>query len=111
MKTKKNKTQKINCCINAYDFDCFDGDDINLPPKQTFKLFIDYPLHNKAQFDLNTGNGMGFLGIIKQISKAYKKVYSAPGKYGIWGHCIEDLVVEAIYVDYDKKEIKLSMGS
>ena len=33
------------------------------------------------------------------------------GKWGIWGHSIEDLVIERLYLDTDKNKIDMFIGS
>ena len=97
-----------------------DQEDIQLPPNETFVLTIDYPLSREALVEIETGEkGLGSLGLLGRIAKAYKKIYEEEdgtseisiGKYGIWGHDIEDLYIEYVIVDFEKKTIKLRMGS
>ena len=107
----KNKIQEIDCCFRVCEIETLSKKDLNLPPKQKFTLFITYPIASEAQFVFNTGTGMGTLGVIGEIGKAYEKIYADPDKYGVWGHSIGDLFIERIFVDYGRKEIKLYVGS
>ncbi|SDK58211.1 hypothetical protein SAMN04487898_109189 [Pedobacter sp. ok626] len=94
-------------------------------------VVIDYPLKNGYRFELNSNNGFSRELLLKEISKAYYKMYEEEeatatiktipvekrttmynrnetnGKYGIWGHDIADLVLSEIHVyeDSDKKLI------
>ncbi|MNL17459.1 hypothetical protein D3C87_1385540 [compost metagenome] len=94
-------------------------------------VIIDYPVKNEYRFDLNSGTGLTRELLLKEISKAYYKMYEEEeatatiktippdkrttmynrnetnGKYGIWGHDIADLVLSEIHVyeDQDKKLI------
>lgn len=94
-------------------------------------VIIDYPVRNEYRFELNTDTGFTRELLLKEISKAYYKMYGEEeatatiktipldkrttmynrnetnGKYGIWGHDIADLVLSEIHVyeDADKKLI------
>ena len=47
-----------------------------------------------------------------RICKEYANVvYKDEAKFGIWGHDIGDLVIEAVTVDFDKKTVRVSVGS
>ncbi len=106
----KNKTS-IVCDFKVDRSDCHDGKDIFLPPNQKYNLTIDYPC-NKSVFTISTGkSGLGTMGLVKKISKLYERIYSKPFHYGVWGHGIEDLVIERIHVDNVKKRITLDVGS
>lgn len=75
--------------------------------------YISYPLKNpkKAMFRWDENR----FKLCEQICDYYRRIYEeeeqSPGLYGIWGHGIEDLVIEQIRVDTDNKLIKLSIGS
>lgn len=91
-------------------------------PYQTVTLIIDYPLRNPARFKL-TGRSAGFTRkmLIEMISEKYTEIYleeeqtatiktlprdkralinrnETNGKYGIWGHDLSDLALDAIEV-------------
>lgn len=93
-----------------------------LPANQTFELKIDYPLSHPAYYKIRTGKkGMGLARLLVAIGKAYQKTYEVEdatmtseeegGRYGIYGHAMEDLSIEGISVDYKKKTIRLDVGS
>jgi hypothetical protein len=102
-----------------------------ITPLQTLTAVIDYPLTNAVTVTFKTKNVKGFTrkSFFLQVVKAYQRIYKeegpdpeAPasaalynrpttqGKYGIWGHGIEDLCLE--YADISKKGVvKLFIGS
>ena len=47
--------------------------------------------------------------LIDNIREAYKEVYENPKLYKVWGHSIDDLVLEEIRIG--SKNIHLSIGS
>lgn len=64
------------------------------------------------------------LGINKEVSfiltvphlnwdmiEEYKYLADNPGKYGIWGHRIEDLWLERMILDIETGNVKLFVGS
>jgi hypothetical protein len=113
-KVKNRKIQTIH--TNCYLLDLIDQPKTtfrNLPPNQIFNLEVDYPLSKPyPTFAIRTGKkGMTLDGILREVGKAYKKVYANTDKYGIWGHDIGDLHVEGIQVNFKTKHIYLSMGS
>jgi len=86
--------------------------DISIPPNQTYELKIDYPLSIVATCPIKTGaNGLHTAGIISKIAKFYRKIYDNEEKFGIWGHCMEDLTLGHIRIDHKKKEVTISVGS
>lgn len=126
---------EVNCQVVCGDY--LKGD-ISLYPNTTYLLTINYPLKNPAVIKIKADNeGMGTNTLIRRICKEYQKIYDKEDKfirenkvkvpknkildnrlapeeetpYGIWGHDIEDLVIEGIMVDHDKKTIKIDVGS
>jgi hypothetical protein len=98
------------------------ADEIVLPFSEV-TLIIDYPLTNKASFDISTaGKGFSRKQLIRIISKKYHEIYKkeektakaktvpvdkrdsllnrkqTDGKYGIWGHDLSDLDLGSIDV-------------
>jgi len=99
--------------------------------QHTVTIIIDYPLTNEYKFDLSSDTGFTRVHLINEINKAYRKIYAEEeasatiktipiekrktlynrndtnGKYGIWGHDIEDLMLAQIeiYETPDKKLI------
>ena len=53
--------------------------------------------------------------LINEITLAYKGIYEEekenPGKYGIWGHRIEDLWLEKATLDIETGNVKILVGS
>lgn len=53
--------------------------------------------------------------LINEITLAYRRIYEEekenPGKYGIWGHHIEDLWLERMILDIETGNVKLFVGS
>lgn len=53
--------------------------------------------------------------LINEIVLAYRRIYEEekenPGKYGIWGHRIEDLWLEKATLDIETGNIELFVGS
>ena len=73
-------------------------------------LIIDYPLHDPFIKKLNGGKlGLTAADLVDEIIKSYQKIYQNLGKYGVWGHDMEDLVIEGINRTGNK--IYLSIGS
>lgn len=52
---------------------------------------------------------------LNEITLAYRRIYEEekenPGKYGIWGHRIEDLWLERMILDIETGNVKLFVGS
>ena len=82
-----------------------------------------YPLSKAVTFDFHSNNGNGFTReqLEDLVTSTYQKIYeeeeestqvepghipgmlnrnTTNGKYGIWGHDIEDLVLHTLYVTY-----------
>jgi hypothetical protein len=114
---KKFKKFSCGCFLKIEDnYDDAKADQLYLPPNNKFELIINYPLSHPARININTGKtGMRFIGLVKKIKKAYHKIYEQddkdPDLYGIYGHSIDDLMLEGIEVDFIKKRITLSIGS
>lgn len=53
--------------------------------------------------------------LINEIVLAYRRIYEEekenPGKYGIWGHRIEDLWLEKATLDIETGNVKILVGS
>lgn len=72
---------------------------------------ISYPIKNHYNFKISLSEYPTVNEIIDGIVNAYKIVYSNPDTFKIWGHCIEDLVIESIELDKKNKRIDLYIGS
>jgi hypothetical protein len=102
-------------------------------PSKHATFTIDYPLSNPASFEINRPKNITFFDIVDEICNAYAKIYQeeeetmnedisdqntpvfnrkqSNGKHGIWGHYIEQLVIERLEYDMSKEKISMSIGS
>ena len=55
--------------------------------------------------------GVAVGDIVWAIGQAYRKLYSDPARYGIWGHAMGDLYIEDIYLDTTRGNVYPSIGS
>lgn len=118
--------------IKLLDLDNLEDKEKILLPKQEYKMTILYPLTHPHTVRIITGsNGMTRSELGKIILYEYKKIYSddeavsgrptyhhteprrimSLGPYGIWGHDLEELWLQSLEVDPDKKEIHLKITS
>lgn len=117
---------------NYYDiFEVVDQDEI-VTKKNLIRIRFEYPLCNPVAFEFKspTGNGFTRLEFFKAVFDGYTQIYKteekddkdpgmisgmtnrAPseGRYGIWGHIIEDLYLEGI-IDEGQGNFSLAIGS
>jgi hypothetical protein len=47
---------------------------------------------------------------LREVARKYKEIYKKPGKYGIWGHSIDDLAFESVEIKKDGRVV-LGIGS
>ena len=94
-------------------------------------LIITYPLSVEISRTLEKKGGFTRLDVFKNIYDVYKWIYEeekisvgdpgtydnlynrkkSEGKYGIWGHYIDDLVIESVSYNPKKKELYMFIGS
>lgn len=101
-------------------------------PEGQYNLVITYPLSNPYTGKFKVGkSGMTRSKLVDKVIKAYKKIYatededvgeetgnipgmlnraSSNGRYGIWGHCMEDLMLHTAYIEKGGK-IRISCDS
>jgi len=106
--------------------------EIILPSNQDFTLIIDYPLHIPYKYQFNTGEkGMTREDFVKLCVDSYQFIYAVEddtttikpglipgiynrittdGKYGIWGHSLDDLVLCSADIS-DDNSIELGVDS
>ena len=101
-------------------FHISDGDPSNIWDKdkiisKRYKIDIvfTYPLGGEFTFTLKC---RGLDSITKErfasfVQETYHKIYKNEDKYGIWGHNIEDLVLEGASPMKDGKTFELHIGS
>lgn len=110
-----------------------DPHEIILEPDKVFVLEITYPLRAPCQVKISTGkHGISRLNLVSKIVDTYRKIYKiedkstrvkagyipgmlnrnfTDGKFGIWGHCIEDLVLCSAHIDRRNRKITLGVDS
>lgn len=97
-----------------------------------FVFSYDYPLSKVATFEHNISKDMDGIDILLIGKKDYKRIYkeededvakptpmipgmlnrqTSNGRWGIWGHVIDDLFFESIEIDEKKKTISFGIGS
>lgn len=106
--------------------------EVVLDPNTKYTLEIDYPLSNPFIGEFTTGpDGMTRLDLVERIVETYKAIYqeedegvghptenipgmlnrrTSDGPYGIWGHCLGDLMLHTAEID-DNNVITLGVDS
>ncbi len=85
--------------------------------KQDITIIYDYPLEGRFPFKHHTDNVSGFTRetISEQIMNRYRKIYEEEsqnqGKYGIYGHSIDQLQLSALYFNEITEQYTLSVDS
>lgn len=127
MKNKiKIKIKNKDDIIIIEDFtpnDLLNPFEIVIPNQTELKYDINYPLDGNVYFDLHSNSPDGFTisEIINSIVENYKKIYkkeedyltkhpnSKTSPYGIWGHCLGNLVLEKnLYYKIINNTVQLS---
>lgn len=71
-----------------------------ITPEKHITIIFDYPLSNKTQLTFSSKKGFTYKRFAQCVFQGYTKIYKEDGpdgKYGIWGHGIEDLVLTSAY--------------
>jgi hypothetical protein len=137
---KYGKPQEANIHVASYNEEYLKNEKIlNLSKivinDMKIQIEFDYPLSRPFYFDFVSSKGYTRKQLIATICDTYKRIYqeeydtaenkkivnkkrtgllnrpSTNGKYGIWGHDIEDLIIEGIYYFPKEKTVKLAIGS
>ena len=94
-------------------------------------MIVTYPLSVEVSRTLEKKGGFTRLDVFKNIYDVYKWIYEeeeisvgdpgtydnlynrkkSEGKYGIWGHYIDDLVIESVSYNPKEKELYMFIGS
>jgi hypothetical protein len=110
-----SKKQNISCDIMVANIESnWSGGELQLLANCTYTLIIDYPFAKEGRFPINTTKrGMGLIGLMPHIYKAYIKQYQAAEKdpANCYWHGIGDLAIEGIRVDHQKMTIRLDVRS
>lgn len=86
----------------------------DLPPNEEFSLIIDYPLggNKPVIYKIKTGkSGMNLINLLNKIGYCYIDLYENADRYGVYGHCIDDLSLGGIKIDFKKQRITLGVDS
>jgi len=81
----------------------------NFLPEGKFTVRLDYPFTKECAFTISGPKTSKQLA--SAIARKYSEIYKNPGKWGIWGHGIDDLWIESLYVDLKELFITVEMGS
>ena len=93
-------------------------------------MTITYPLSIEVSLPLEKKGGFTRLDIFKNIYEVYKQIYEeeeksggdpgsydnlynrkkSEGKYGIWGHYLDDLIIESVIYNQKEKELDMFIG-
>jgi len=99
--------------------------------EETISIKFSYPLTNKVTFEYNNKEGFTRMDLLRCIYEGYKKIYeteeedagdpgtyeklynrrTSEGRYGIWGHYLNDLIIEGMVYDSKTKLVELLIGS
>jgi hypothetical protein len=104
-----------------------------ITPSKTLVFMLDYPLNKPVYFQLKMRKpGIQLKHLVRAVQRAYRKIYQVEattsnieaghipgmlnrnetdGTYGIWGHDLDDLVIEEISYDRKTKVWSFYIGS
>ena len=101
--------REVRVSVDQDHFENLVNEDKILTNDKWATVEFDYPLSDTFSFKMRGPVTMKFL--IKFVRKIYQeKIYKDWEKYGLWGHCIEDLVIENVNVKRNGT-ITLGIGS
>lgn len=95
------------------DYDRGRDPDLLIIEDNEINIEIDYPLRETFYFKVKSKNGFTRKKVFEVISNIYKNKIYKYKKYRqlLWGHGIEDLALEYIEYNKNKKLLKLGIGS
>ena len=131
------RSENTGMCANVIQYEEQNIADAIVEPnellikQETISIKFDYPLKNEVSFEYSNEGGFTRIDIFRCIYEGYKKIYEtekkevgdpgiypglynrkpSKGRYGIWGHYMNELIIERIVYDSKKKSIELSVGS
>ena len=117
--------------IAVLDFEGVWGAKKVIIKSKTINIVYDYPLNKPVTFTHTSPTGFSKHDLMKLIKDDYRRIYyeedaavgdpgyipdmdnreQSFGPYGIWGHYLEDLVLEGAEYDRKTKTLTLSIGS
>lgn len=126
-----------SCVPGVLDFEDKETRDSLINPDEVvikdekITMVITYPLSVEFRVILEKKGGFTRLDVFKNIYEAYKQIYDeeekevgdpgtyenlynrkrSEGKHGIWGHYLEELVIESVIYDPKEKILDMFIGS
>jgi len=88
------KGHKVTCIIHSLG-----GKRYLNKEYSNLRFSIHYPLDKDKAVEIVIPKAKSIADILVPLADTYKNViYKDPKKYGVWGHCIEDLFFEGIVI-------------
>lgn len=107
-----NDRRTFNCLIPVSMLPACKGSLDSLPPNSNYEVIVDYPLESSVKFKITTGHkGLPSGKLLQKIGKIYERIYQNPDKYKVYGHSLEDLILETVRINHKTKQIALDLGS
>lgn len=104
-----NIVAKCSCDFEIDAYEPINPKLANVAARGKITIYIDYPLRGNFEF-VRSRKEWTFLDIAAEVQKIYKNIiYMDEEKYGVWGHGIDDLRLEMIYVN--SGAVTLDIGS
>jgi hypothetical protein len=79
--------------------------------RKKINIEFNYPLDISVVKEFQSKSGFDVFKILSCVNDGYVDIYKNSKKYGIWGHCLEELVVENMLYNKKKNLITLHIGS
>lgn len=81
--------------------------------EKRIEIIFDYPISEPVTFAYTTKNKGGWTRkmLFGAIKEGYRNIYEDPDEYGVWGHDMQDLVIEAVHSNKAGNRFTLSVGS
>jgi hypothetical protein len=70
--------------------------DVVITPEPTIQIEFDYPIRTPVLFEFTHEGGFTVKDILLAVKDGYKRIYADAEKYDIWGHALDDLILEGV---------------
>ena len=77
---------------------------------EKISIQFDYPCDHLV-FEYHHKKGFTRRQLYKAIVRGYEKIFGNEEKYGVWGHQLDDLVIDGVKYNPKKKLVTLDVGS
>jgi len=74
-------------------------------------IIFSYPLSSSIKFHFKNKGGFSKLDLLRCVYIGYKRIYEKPNFYGVYGHDIDNLLLEEVKYYSKNNTIILSVGS